>query len=392
VLWQTGVGLTSYRSGLVVLHDQVLVPSQGAAWDGEAEDTEDGLWLLDKRTGVVEDQFVPPGDGERDVNGVSVTSSSLIVPTDQGMVHAFAPDGSILWSADVGGDVEGAPALSDVNGDGVPDIGAAVEKGSFRVLDGLTGAELYAVDVGKDNPFAQAAAADVTGDGIAEWFVATRRKARLRAIDGETGEVLWTLTDGQGEGGAKSPPLVFDADGDGELEVAALTRTTLMVASAATGEVGLLFRRDYGGTMLGLGYYPDGQCILVGNSHARAGLMCVGLDGGVVFDVPLLAGRISASPVVGDVDGRPGDEVVIATEAGTVEAFDSAGHLVWRWHAGSAIECSATLADLTGDGRNEVLVASHDGMITALRTRGSAADTPSYWRVDPQQTGAVHEP
>jgi hypothetical protein len=102
----------------------------------------------------------------------------------------------------------------------------------------------------------------------------------------------------------------------------------------------------------------------------------------------------TAQPVFADLDGRPGDELIVATDAGEIHAYDSRGRDIPGWPVramdapwwpaksrtartqgirppGSAISFGAPIvADLDGDGQKEVVVSDTDGNIWAWQANG----------------------
>jgi hypothetical protein len=100
-------------------------------------------------------------------------------------------------------------------------------------------------------------------------------------------------------------------------------------------------------------------------------------------------GNITSGAVVGDVDGRPGPEVVFGTESGRLLALDTAGQPVWTVSLGAPVECTPTLADIDGDGLTEVLVAVQDGFLRAYETAGRAPAALGYHRGDAYNRGTL---
>ena len=84
-----------------------------------------------------------------------------------------------------------------------------------------------------------------------------------------------------------------------------------------------------------------------------------------------------------------GDEIVFGTESGHVHALSATGTRVRSFGVGSPIEMTPTLADVTGDGRIEILVGSNDGVLRAIKTPGKVPAPIGYYRGDPQNTGML---
>src|SRR2546421_2685641 len=75
---------------------------------------------------------------------------------------------------------------------------------------------------------------------------------------------------------------------------------------------------------------------------------------------------------VGDLFGNGGREVVAGFPNGNVYAWDAGGTLLWtRSGGGGPISSSVTLADLDGNGRQEVIASTQGGWISVFYPDGS---------------------
>lgn len=397
VLWAVHIGHTTYRSTLHVTGGQVIVGSNGDAWHA-TEDPCDGVYILSASSGkLVRHIATPdhPAGGESDVTGVAVTADALIFGTDQGVLFKTDRAGKVVWSYSMGGDVEAAPVVADVDGDGVGDVAAGAELGDFFVISGATGKVLHRIatgegDYGQRGFVTAAAAGDVTGDGVADFF-APGRDGTMRAIDGKSGAILWRK---KHTSALHSAPILVDTDGDKKLELLyAAVYSELLSVDAATGDVRWQAELSHPGLGIeGLfspvAYFPAARCAVVGTAWWKKdeGVYCV-RDGDTLwrFDEP--TENITSGAVIGDVDGAAGSEVVFATESGWVFGLDARGNKVWDFHAGSPIEMTPTVADVDGDGLNEVLIAAQDGILRAVVTDGHAPAEVGYFRGDAKNTG-----
>lgn len=395
--WALHIGRTTYKTTLHVVDGKVIVGSNGDDWRA-ADDDADGVYVIDAANGHLIRQIVPPGGGERDVNGVALAEDgALVFGTDQGTLYKTDAAGQVLWSASLGGDVEAAPALADFDRDGVLDVAVGAEDGDFFMIDGRTGKIRYRYptgqgDYGQGGFLAPAALFDITGDGVPEIY-APGRDGELRAIDGGQAIVRWS---DRRHSGMHSAPIIVDTDGDESVEVVyAESYSTIVAAEPASGRV--VWQRELehpGGGIEGLfgplGWHPTARCVLVATAWwgEREGVYCVGPKG-VRWRYEEPRQNITSGVVVGDVDGQPGQEAVFGTESGSVIAVDSMGKRVWSYPTGGPVECTPTLADIDQDGLLEVLVASNDGTLRALETAGKAPAAVGYHRGSPRNDGVL---
>jgi len=394
--WQVRVGLTSYKTTIQVHDGLIILGSNGEAWNAEA-DALDGVWLLDAASGAVRSHLVPPGPGEKDVNGVAVDGHTLIFGTDQGVVYKASRDGTVLWQASIGGDAEAAPGLYHADSDGVADVAIAAEGGAFHVLSGRTGETLFTIpsadgDYGQRGFLAPPALVDVTGDGVRDVF-APGRDNWLHAVDGRSGEPLWSRQHFSALHGA---PVIAQTMGDHRIQLLyTAAYSELHAVDPATGEPlwGAELEHPDGGIEGLFGpvtWHPGLGCALIGTAwwQELEGLYCVGPQG-VHWRYTEPEGNITSGAVIGDVDGHNGFEVVFGTESGQLVALDGRGEPVWTVAVGAPIEATPTIADIDGDGLLEILVAANDGLLRAYDTRGRGPALLGYHRGDPWNRGVL---
>ncbi|MGH9283091.1 MAG: hypothetical protein ACRD0S_09140, partial [Acidimicrobiales bacterium] len=87
-----------------------------------------------------------------------------------------------------------------------------------------------------------------------------------------------------------------------------------------------------------------------------------------------------SSPVIADVDGAGGNDIVVGGLDGRLHAWDADGNVLpgWPAQAGAAVASSPAVGDLDGDGANEVVVGlgslekrAEQGAITIFNRDGS---------------------
>lgn len=399
--WTAHIGKTTFRTTMAAFGGTIVVGTHGDSL-GRSNEASDGVYVVDAKTGKVLRRIATPGAGDKDVGGVAVDAGFVVFTTDNAqVVKARLADGAIAWTAKLGGKVRPAPALADLDGAGAKDVVVGDEQGTLVALAGDTGKPIWSRVTGKNDYdaggfVAAAAIVDVDGDGKDD-VVAGARDGRLVAYRGRDGVELWRA---DGDSGIHASPAVVDVDGDGRAEIlAAWSYGRLAILDAATGAVRWeqTLELDDGG-IEGLFGSPipvpaRARGVVVqatswwggkrGGKGSCDGVIVAG-QRGRAFRTD--EGRVSATPIVMDVDDDGAMDAVLGTEAGELLAIGvDGGTRALLAKLGGAIEASALAADVDGDGTYELLVASNDGALTCLSTgsrtkplvprfRGASAD------------------
>jgi hypothetical protein len=404
--WTAAIGLTHYRTNVLAEGGRVFVGSNGKDRNATNE-AQDGLYILNGRTGKAERVLRPGNDGDRDVNGVAKHQDFLFVATDNGRLTCYTTAGKLVWEAAVPGDVEGCPALADLNKDGFPDVVLAVENLGVQTMDGRTGVVLWQQFLtGEHRGFmGSPAVADVTADGVPDVFIGGQGPETdnnwygnyFWALDGASGKHLW-----QYETYSKqhaSPLLlrhqdrwvVFFSECYGACHwMDARTGEQLAYLSAPIGtfssptltptEDGLFVGHSWWGNQEdGVSYLPY-QLGQFTKSETKE------LATGDLEGLGLRAGRTTATGTVADVLGNGQLQALYASEDGDLLIFDLKGKLLHRLALPAGVEATITVADVDADGLLELLVADLAGNLTCYATtsrgqvfwgsfRGNAANT-----------------
>jgi hypothetical protein len=297
-----------------------------------------------------------------------------------GVVIAFEHTGDVKWSSvALGGHVathDNAPAISDMDGDGIPEIVAgrailsaagvvlaAGEHGrgssgshgslSFAVdLDGdgeqevVVGNAVYRLDGsalwynGENDGFP--AVADFELDAVPEIVVVDSGHVRLqRSTDGG---VLWTAGIPGGNGG---PPTVADFDGDGRPEIGVAGANSYTVFEGDGTQLWTNVTQDLSSGITGSSVFDfegDGVADVVYADETRLWVYA-GHDGTVKLEIDEhSSGTRIEYPIVADVDGDGEVEIAFVNEeyqgnyrgltvVGDANNSWQAGRKIWNQHA-----------------------------------------------------------
>jgi len=165
---------------------------------------------------------------------------------------------------------------------------------------------------------------DITGDGTPDICVGDNAGV-LRCFNGPNGTLHWSYSTG---GAIFSTPVLEDIS---------FLNSGMEVAFTSTNGY-LYVLRGTNGTLLWSAY--------VGYAY-------------------------NGSPRVYNINGIPGNEVVVATENGTYALNGNTGTVVWS-NTSVVSDAAVAIADVDNDGEIEVIVADNSGRVYALRgTNGS---------------------
>jgi hypothetical protein len=325
-----------------------------------------------QQTGTAIDSTPAVGDlynnGQQEI---VVGLGSTWVPNQQGGVAVYNPNGALhcvfrtrdyfnIWNGSPHPDgfadgVYSSPAIGDINGDGVPDIvfGGfdlhvhAIDRNCHEIMS----------DNVEDTVWSSPALYDVNGDGRLDILIGGDQTAggAINWSGGEFRAIEYTSGDSVGCSHCHeiwkhqlndtmwSSPAVGDIDGDGRPEV--------IVGG------GNFYNRS------------DGRKVFAWHVD----------DGSSLPGWPVATGGSTMpSPALGDLTGDGIPEVVASSADGWVRAYNGNGSLRWATHLwafspqqGGGPAASPIIADMNGDGRNDVGVGNNFGYFVLNGANGA---------------------
>lgn len=405
--WRTPIGLTTFRTTISFANGQIVVGSNGESLSS-VNDKQDGVYLIDSKTGQIIRYIPNDVAGDSDINGVAIHNNSLFFGSDNNRVFHYDFNGIKLWSFTTDGDVEGAPSLTDITGDGVPDVVLATENGSVYALNGENGLLIWHFQSQMETapekyPYLASTAFmssptlfDINEDGIRDVLIGGRN-AIFYALDGKTGSAIWKYHTYSGihssamianvKGNlsiifAESYSRVHILDTDGQLQ-------NYLSLEAPTGGIQGLFSSPiytpFETIVIGSSWWgneeDDGFWIIPlenNDSEIQASLLFVGEN------------RVSATPLVADILDQKDPQIVIVTENGQLIVSNQQGDML-KMSLESGVEATPLIADIDEDGKNELLIAANDGYLYCYETNGSGSIYLGQFRVNNSNTGVLDD-
>jgi hypothetical protein len=312
-------------------------------------------------------------------------------------IFVFNYLGDVLpgWPQPVENYIRAAMVAGDISGEGIYEIVAVDELGVLYVwnangteyrdgdADPLTQGVFYRLP---DCTFLYAAPAiaDVDDDGVDEILAATQGGDLY--IFNEDGSILpgFPLALTEGIGGS---PAIGDLDDDGDLEV---------VVQLAGGRL-RAYRMD--GTLMWGKWYKNDKFFkpspalgdLTGDGKletvlpsADGKIYAVRYDGQIVSGWPVTYSDYTyteSSAIIADVNGDGNPDVVLGDETKLIRAWDAGGNLIdgFPLPVADAIRSTPALGDLDGDGDPELVAAGWDQIVYVWDLTGPYSPAASPW-------------
>ncbi len=426
--WPQAMGRTTPSSALVCNLDHSadssyeIIAGSDVLWAWHADGTPvrdaDGT-ALTSGDFTTEGSYYAAGPTLADLNNDGTWE--IIAPTwDSKQLFVFEPDGSDypgfpkqlydnVWSSAAVGNIDGTPQPEIVFGSNGPNFYAFHADGT-EVLDGDNNPSTIGVFkvLGSSFNYGSPALADLDGDG------------KLDIIYGSFDGNLYAW---KGDGtnvpgwpqplfaGTLSSPAVGDLDNDGQLEIAITANNGKLYVFEANGTLRPGFPVS-GVQAVGTGRYPSpaladmegtGQKDIVINT--TDGFLKVFRPNGTLISQwsnvrysTLTALASESSPVVADIDGDGQNEVIVGDETGSLSAFDNDGTLMAGFpiQLGGEVRGTPTLWDIDHDGLTEIVLSDWDKNLYVWDYPGTfnpnGAPAWAMWRHDQYRQGRLGAP
>ncbi len=397
--WEAPIGLTAWFTTILPLEGRVYIASLGAT-TGDEDDPWDGVVCVDGVTGEATLIFEPPDRRPRDVVGLALADDGLFVAVRSGFVYLITPEGELVWRCFTVHRIVSVPLATDVNGDGVTDVIVATERGTVVAISGKTGKTPWVIEL-PDGPPSRQARPDIVQASLSAGHVLSRGTSEI-VIVAETGQVyvvaarsgrlLWS--GGLAGSGAYAGALTFFGGRDNETVAllgdgqARLWRLVRAGAGIDTHVLSDLARRSGDGIVADLRTLDNGEDVPAWVIACPTPLGGTGDSSVCAIDTAGLrwryapGGLIWAPPAVADIDGDRASELVITSvvprsadgPGGLLTILSRDGHCLKRLPLPNAPECPPAIADITGDGRIEILIADTAGVLRCYAARGSKVE------------------
>lgn len=316
-----------------------------------------------------------------------------------------ARDGHIIWRGPTttSNFANGSCVLGDIDGDGQEELVYADEKAVYcvRPTEGKVKwvySDRVAICHGR------LAGGDINGDGKAEVVLGTAYSnadgsSAMLALDA-SGRLLWRKDGIVGDMGS-TPAVIFDIDGDQKPEVLKVEYDLVgrgkmpwsgLYCFRSDGS--LKYRADFGCGGMAVGDLDgDGIPEAVGvtdgrdgGTHGKKEIRCFSLKtGSLKWATPINRAWLGCQdPVMADLTGKGEWNVLLTTNNpsgygrlksappyGDAYVVNQRGEIIWQATFPDYIPIPF-VSDVDGDGRNEMILACHDGTIYCYGTPGKA--------------------
>ncbi len=298
------------------------------------------------------------GDGVWGSSG-DVPDIAVVTYGSGNVLRVISGDGSrVHWSKADGVQGQSMPAVGDLDGDGDPEVVVITDSYTVIAYDHRGGrlwesqqlwnGDWWSPVIYVATYSSAPAIADMNGDGVAEVI------AGSAILNGSNGSVLGIGTAGKGCSGAGgdvgTTSFAVDIDLDGTMEVVtgnALYRRDGSIKSQSGQPDGYVAVADFDGD-------PQGEIVVVRNGS----VMLYNHDWSVIWGPATFGSSMGGPPTVADFDGDGSPEIGVAG-ASIYTVLDTDGSILWSQPTqdGTSGITGSSVFDFEGDGIAEVVYA-----------------------------------
>jgi len=261
--------------------------------------------------------------------------------------------------------VDSSPALADLNGDGIDDLIMTTTAGSTLAVD-HTGRQIWMQGV--QIPISiSPTVVDLMEDETPEVLV-VNQTGTIFCLEGKTGNPIWKYDlPGVIEWGMTALA-VYDLDGDGDLEIIAADDRGNVICLSHAGELIWQYTGDHGYALcpaVGLVGGREEPVILIAGS--KVPLICLDASGKELWRVSE-SGR-GASPVIADIDGDGRNEILGGLDNAVI-CVGGNGKIRWKYDMPRDIDSSIAVADADENGVADIYAIDLAGTFVVLDPDG----------------------
>ena len=287
---------------------------------------------------------------------------NIIIIERPGKIISLDGHGQLVWATDLGEIADATPAVGDLDGDGTPEIVTATRAGEVVALDGK-GVELWRHPLmGKVQDWSAPVLPDLDGDGIRE-VICGDIAGYMNCLSGD-GKLLWRV---KVDPYRVSPAAVALGPEGRAAMIVYGTENDHVVALGPDGGLRWLAQQESQfartnptiGDLDGDGDYEVAINTSYNNPNSRLVVLDAG-DGALVWDARLnLHGYTAAA--IADIEGDGSNEVILPLRSNTIYCFSGDGTERWKTTTGGhAYFWTAAVVDINADGRCEIIGAVRD--------------------------------
>ena len=262
------------------------------------------------------------------------------------------------------GQADASPAIADLNGDGINDIVVTTTAGSIVAID-HQGRQIWMRGVQIPISIAPTAV-DLVEDETPE-ILAVNQSGQIFCLSGRNGDPIWEYSlPGKIEWGMTALA-VYDLDGDGALEIIAADDVGHVVCLSRDGEKLWQYDGNHGhGMCPAVGYIGDREEPVIILAGPKTAMLCLDVRGKRLWEVKGING---ASPVIADLDGNGKNEIVGAMDNALI-AVDAKGKVLWKLETPRIIDSSIAVGDANEDGITDIYAVDLSGYVVCADPAG----------------------